>query len=173
MQTMRFLAVAFVSLGILHTGCSGMSVDEKPKADKADKTDKADKGDKPVPKDKVPGEPTKPEDEVKTKSGLRYVDLKKGDGAEAKTGKNVVVHYTGWLRTGKKFDSSRDSGEPFPFLLGGRVIKGWNEGVPGMKVGGKRKLFIPPDLGYGEDGFPPDIPPSAELIFEVELLEVK
>jgi len=114
-------------------------------------------------------------DAIKTKSGLKYLDLKKGDGAEAKKGAKVFVHYTGWLTNGKKFDSSLDSGKPFDFELGaGDVIKGWDEGVAGMKVGGKRKLIIPPDLGYGARGTPDGtIPPNSTLIFEVELLKVE
>jgi FKBP-type peptidyl-prolyl cis-trans isomerase len=111
---------------------------------------------------------------VTTKSGLKYEDLKEGTGAEAKKGDAVEVHYTGWLTDGKKFDSSRDSGQPFEFRLGaGKVIKGWDEGVAGMKVGGKRKLMVPPELGYGARGYPPVIPANAELIFEVELLKIK
>jgi FKBP-type peptidyl-prolyl cis-trans isomerase len=113
-------------------------------------------------------------DMITTKSGLKYLDVKIGDGPEAKKGKTVVVHYTGWLKSGKKFDSSRDSGEPFSFPLGaGKVIKGWDEGVAGMKVGGKRKLIIPSELGYGKRGAGEDIPPDAELTFEVELLKVQ
>jgi FKBP-type peptidyl-prolyl cis-trans isomerase len=113
-------------------------------------------------------------DTITTKSGLKYIDLKVGDGPVAKKGSTVVVHYTGWLKSGKKFDSSRDSGEPFSFPLGaGKVIKGWDEGVAGMKVGGKRKLTIPPELGYGKRGAGEDIPPDAELTFEVELLKVQ
>jgi peptidylprolyl isomerase len=109
-----------------------------------------------------------------TNSGLKYKDNKVGTGAEAKAGKTVVVHYTGTLTDGKKFDSSLDSGKPFSFKLGaGEVIKGWDEGVAGMKVGGKRKLVIPYALGYGLQGSPPVIPPKADLIFDVELLEVK
>ncbi len=112
--------------------------------------------------------------EVTTKSGLKYVELKEGDGKEAKAGDTVSVHYTGWLKDGKKFDSSLDRGQPFSFKLGaGMVIKGWDEGVAGMKVGGKRKLIIPPDLGYGQRGAGNVIPPGAELTFEVELLKVQ
>jgi FKBP-type peptidyl-prolyl cis-trans isomerase len=99
-------------------------------------------------------------------------DLVTGKGPEAVRGKNVQVHYTGWLLDGKKFDSSV-GGEPFTFRLGaGEVIEGWDRGVAGMKVGGKRKLTLPPDLGYGAGGAPPDIPPNATLVFEVELLGV-
>jgi FKBP-type peptidyl-prolyl cis-trans isomerase FkpA len=108
-----------------------------------------------------------------TASGLQYWDITVGNGATATAGKNVKVHYTGWLTTGKKFDSSVDRGQPFSFPLGGgRVIKGWDEGVAGMKVGGKRQLRIPPELGYGERGAPGAIPPNATLIFDVELLDV-
>jgi FKBP-type peptidyl-prolyl cis-trans isomerase len=110
---------------------------------------------------------------ITTASGLKYADEKVGDGAEAKKGQVVRVHYTGYLTNGTKFDSSRDRGEPFEFKLGaGMVIKGWDEGVAGMKVGGKRKLQIPPELGYGKRGAGKVIPPDAELIFDVELLEV-
>jgi FKBP-type peptidyl-prolyl cis-trans isomerase len=110
---------------------------------------------------------------VTTPSGLKYVDLQAGTGAEAKAGQNVKVHYTGWLTSGTKFDSSVDRGQPFSFPLGaGRVIRGWDEGVAGMKIGGRRKLMIPPALGYGSRGAGGVIPPDAELIFEVELLGV-
>jgi FKBP-type peptidyl-prolyl cis-trans isomerase len=113
-------------------------------------------------------------DGVKTSSGLQYWDIKVGTGAEAKSGDHVKVHYTGWLTTGKKFDSSVDHGQPFDFTLGqGMVIKGWDEGVAGMKVGGKRQLRIPPDLAYGSRGAAGVIPPNATLIFDVELLGVK
>ncbi len=112
--------------------------------------------------------------EVSKPSGLRYVDLEPGEGAEAKAGSVVAVHYTGWLENGTKFDSSRDRNVPFKFKLGiGQVIKGWDEGVAGMKVGGKRRLLIPPKLGYGERGAGGVIPPNADLVFEVELLEVR
>ena len=111
---------------------------------------------------------------ITTKSGLKYIDEKVGEGREAKAGDTVSVHYTGTLKDGKKFDSSRDRNEPFEFQLGaGRVIKGWDEGVAGMKVGGKRKLTIPPELGYGKRGAGAVIPPDATLVFEVELLGIK
>jgi FKBP-type peptidyl-prolyl cis-trans isomerase len=108
-----------------------------------------------------------------TESGLRITDLRLGDGPEAKAGQTVIVNYRGTLESGKEFDSSYGRG-PFSFPLGaGRVIKGWDEGVAGMQVGGKRKLVIPPDLGYGQRGAGGVIPPNATLIFEVELLEIR
>jgi FKBP-type peptidyl-prolyl cis-trans isomerase len=104
---------------------------------------------------------------------LQIEDLEIGSGAEALSGQSVSVHYTGWLVDGNKFDSSLDRGRPFQFQLGaGQVIQGWDRGVAGMKVGGKRKLTIPPELGYGARGAPGAIPPNATLIFEVELLGV-
>jgi peptidylprolyl isomerase len=109
-----------------------------------------------------------------TPSGLQYVDLKVGTGASPQPGQTAVVHYTGWLVDGKKFDSSKDRGQPFQFAVGrGQVIKGWDEGVATMKVGGTRKLVIPPDLGYGAGGAGGVIPPNATLTFEVELLEIR
>ena len=109
-----------------------------------------------------------------TPSGLKYEDVKPGTGALTKKGDTLVVHYTGWLVDGKKFDSSVDRGLPFEFKLGaGSVIKGWEEGFAGMRVGGKRKLTIPPELGYGARGAGDAIPPNAVMIFEVELLRVK
>ncbi|GMU60647.1 MAG: peptidyl-prolyl cis-trans isomerase [Myxococcaceae bacterium] len=104
---------------------------------------------------------------------LKIEELKQGTGAEAKAGQDVSVHYVGTLTDGSKFDSSRDRGSPFQFRLGaGQVIKGWDQGVAGMKVGGLRKLTIPPELGYGARGFPPVIPGNSTLVFEVELLGV-
>lgn len=111
---------------------------------------------------------------VKTDSGLQYVELVKGTGREAELGDTATVHYTGWLADGTKFDSSLDRGQPFAFRVGtGQVIKGWDEGVLGMRIGAKRKLIIPPDLAYGARGAGHAIPPNATLTFEVELLDLR
>ncbi|MBU1365375.1 MAG: FKBP-type peptidyl-prolyl cis-trans isomerase [Gammaproteobacteria bacterium] len=112
--------------------------------------------------------------EITTASGLVYEDTVVGEGAEAKAGQQVTVHYTGWLTNGSKFDSSKDRNDPFEFSLGMRqVIGGWDEGVQGMKIGGTRKLTIPPHLGYGARGAGGVIPPNATLVFEVELLGLR
>jgi len=115
---------------------------------------------------------------ITTDSGLQYIDTVEGDGAAPETGQTTVVHYTGWLyedgEKGEKFDSSVDRGQPFEFAVGvGQVIGGWDEGVAGMKVGGKRTLIIPPELGYGARGAGGAIPPNATLMFDVELLDVR
>lgn len=111
--------------------------------------------------------------EVTTASGLKYIDEVVGTGDSPKPGQNVTVHYTGTLENGTKFDSSFDRGQPYQFRIGtGAVIKGWDEGVMTMKAGGKRRLIVPAKLGYGAAGFPPNIPPNATLLFEVELLSV-
>jgi len=128
--------------------------------------------------DIMPGAPAAPtevdeDDYTTTESGLKYYDFEEGTGDTPETGQQVVVHYTGWLEDGTKFDSSLDRGTPFPFTLGvGQVIPGWDEGVATMKVGGKRQLVIPADLAYGDDGAGGTIPPGATLIFEIELLEI-
>jgi peptidylprolyl isomerase len=125
---------------------------------------------KPAPSTptKVTGAP------IKTASGLEYWDIKVGTGAVAQSGQHVKVEYTGWLTNGKKFDSSVGTGKPFEFKLGeSQVIKGWDEGVAGMKVGGNRQLRIPPDLAYGEKGYPGVIPANSTLIFDVQLVDVK
>jgi peptidylprolyl isomerase len=113
------------------------------------------------------------EEVIQTASGLGYVEIAEGTGPRLKAGDSVSVHYTGWLKSGQKFDSSRDRGQPLVFALGrGRVIKGWDEGVASMKVGGKRKLIIPAHLAYGAQGAGGVIPPGATLIFEVELMGI-
>lgn len=110
---------------------------------------------------------------ITTPNGLVIEDLLTGQGPEASAGRAVLVHYTGWLTDGSKFDSSKDRREPFQFVLGGgMVIRGWDQGVQGMRVGGTRKLTIPPELGYGKRGAGGVIPPNATLVFEVELLEI-
>ena len=116
--------------------------------------------------------------EQRTASGLRFIEIRQGNGAQPLRGQTAVVHYTGWLyengQRGRKFDSSKDRNEPFEFPVGmGRVIKGWDEGVASMKVGGSRTLIVPPDLGYGARGAGGVIPPNATLLFEVELLGIK
>jgi FKBP-type peptidyl-prolyl cis-trans isomerase len=112
--------------------------------------------------------------EITTASGLKYIDLAEGTGASPRTGQLISVHYTGTLQDGTKFDSSRDRGQPYEFRIGtGSVIKGWDEGLMNMKVGGKRKLIIPSNLGYGPRGNPPNIPGNATLLFDVELMAVK
>lgn len=112
--------------------------------------------------------------EVATASGLKYIDMVEGTGATPQKGQTVMVHYTGTLENGTKFDSSFDRGQPYEFRLGeGAVIKGWDEGLASMKVGGKRKLIVPPPLGYGVRGSPPKIPPNSILLFDVELLGVR
>jgi len=112
--------------------------------------------------------------ETTTPSGLVYEDLSAGEGEAAVAGQQVSVHYTGWLTDGTKFDSSKDRNDPFDFPLGaGHVIRGWDEGVQGMKIGGVRKLTIPPQLGYGARGAGGVIPPNATLVFEVELLKIR
>ena len=113
------------------------------------------------------------ENAITLPSGLKFVEIKEGTGASPKTGQLVEVHYTGWLENGKKFDSSKDRGQTFEFPIGkGRVIKGWDEGVASMKIGGTRKLIIPSALGYGSQGAGNVIPPDATLIFEVELIGI-
>lgn len=111
--------------------------------------------------------------EVTTPSGLKYTDLKVGDGPSPKMGQSVRVHYIGWLENGKEFNNSYKGGQPVEFSLGPGLIPGWNEALPTMKVGGKRRLVIPPKLAYGASGRPPNIPPNATLTFEIELLGIK
>jgi len=129
-----------------------------------------------VPQESSSGsnQPQKAEGLPAEEAGLQITDLAIGQGKEAKTGEKISVHYKGTLLNGTKFDSSYDRGKPFEFVLGqNQVIQGWEKGVLGMKVGGKRKLVIPPSLAYGEQGIPGAIPPKATLVFEVELLDVR
>jgi FKBP-type peptidyl-prolyl cis-trans isomerase len=124
--------------------------------------------------DITPAEPTKPGEVKTTASGVKYQTLKEGAGAVAKVGQRLTLHYVGTLEDGRKFDSSRDRGEPHQFNIGvGEVVRGWDEGVPGMKIGEVRKLTIPPNAGYGAQGHPPAIPPNATLVFEIELINVQ
>ncbi len=121
-----------------------------------------------------PALPTAKGETKTTQLGVKYETLKEGTGPVAKAGQKIKIHYTGTLQNGKKFDSSRDRGEPLPVTIGiGQVIKGWDEAVPGMKVGERRRLTIPPQAGYGVSGQPPTIPPDSTLIFDVELMGVE
>jgi len=165
MKRNAFKCVVFLFCAvILACGSKGKEVQEVPKVQESKKSQTAEK-------EKVV---EKTSETVVTVSGLKYEDIVVGTGEEAKSGRTVEVHYTGWLTNGTKFDSSKDRGQPFSFPLGaGRVIKGWDEGVAGMKVGGKRKLTIPSELGYGSRGAGGAIPPNATLIFEVELLALR
>jgi FKBP-type peptidyl-prolyl cis-trans isomerase len=121
---------------------------------------------------KIPALDAKEWKELKDKGGLKVWDVKEGKGDEVKAGARVKVHYTGWLKDGTVFDSSVQQNEPIEFSLE-RVIKGWKEGVPGMKPGAVRRLYIPADMAYGKRGYPGAVPPDSDLIFEIELLEVK
>lgn len=128
----------------------------------------------PAPQATKPFVEGKDEKRIKTASGLEYVELREGAFKPAEAGNLVEVHYTGWLaKDGKKFDTSLDRKVPFKFTLGrGQVIKGWDEGVAGMKAGSIRRLYVPASLAYGERGYPPQIPPNADLIFEVEVVRI-
>lgn len=152
------VAVLIVAFILLASMASSRAVDEMTEQAKRQKEFKD------LPKDKI----------QTTKSGLQYIELKEGKGKSPGIGQRVVVHYTGWLLDGVKFDSSLDRQTPFDFALGrGEVIPGWDEGVASMKIGGKRRLIVPAKLGYGSAGAGGVIPPDATLIFDVELLEVR
>ena len=162
----RFMAVVVLVVGlgllaIVAAACGGSDEESSP-------TSSASSTLAPATPPAVSGQPTT------TASGLQYIDIKVGDGATPQTGQTVVVQYTGWLADGTKFDSSLDRGQPLSFAIGtGKVIKGWDEGLATMKVGGQRRLIIPPELGYGANGYPGVIPANAQIIFDVELLEIK
>jgi peptidylprolyl isomerase len=159
----RYLAIVPVALlaGLILVACGGGGENEE-----------ATPGTSPASTEGGP--PTVSAEATVTASGLQIIDIEVGSGDEASAGETVIVHYTGWLADGTKFDSSVDRGQPFSFSLGaGEVIPGWDEGVVGMKVGGTRRLIIPPDLAYGAQGRPPVIPANAELTFDVQLLSIQ
>jgi FKBP-type peptidyl-prolyl cis-trans isomerase len=161
---MRKLIPLVIILALFISGCGKKAEQQPQETQETEQTATTSEG--PVPPEVDPGRM------VMTASGLNYADIVIGDGDTAAAGQTVKVHYTGWLTDGTKFDSSLDRGTPFQFPLGaGRVIKGWDEGVEGMKVGGKRLLLIPPELGYGGRAVGP-IPPNSVLKFEVDLLEI-
>jgi len=178
------LCVLFLAAGCKAAPGEQKKEAPKPAAKTAVKAEEPAKTAPKAPKAEMPSEKPAPNPakeapkaeakKVKTETGLEYEIIKEGTGAAPKAGQTVVVHYTGWLTDGKKFDSSVDRGKPFKFQLGaGRVIRGWDQGLALMKVGDKRKLTIPPELGYGARGAGGAIPPNATLIFEVELLGIE
>jgi FKBP-type peptidyl-prolyl cis-trans isomerase FkpA len=167
------LMLALLALIVGSTGCSD-STEVKTKPD--DKTETAEEAKQPTATEETTDKEKKVE-VITTESGLQYIDHVVGEGEEAANGKMVTVHYTGWFKNedgskGDKFDSSKDRNQPFSLKLPGQVIRGWNEGLLGMKVGGVRELIIPSNLAYGPQGRP-GIPPNADLIFEIEMLDVQ
>ncbi len=172
-----FAVVSFAPALALALGCAKLTEPPKEEAIQAELAQPAVSATAPPAPTATakPAETQKPAEQAPpSNEKLETKDLVVGKGTKANTGDSVKVHYVGTLPNGKEFDSSKKHNQPFEFELGaGRVIKGWDQGVAGMKIGGKRKLTVPPSLGYGARGFPPDIPPNSTLIFEVELLEVK
>ena len=161
LKKLLLIVVALFAVSAMAAGCGENTSDQENASENA-----------PAEQEATPQEST-PATSTGDVTELVIEDVVVGTGAEAKAGDTVTVHYTGWLTDGTKFDSSVDAGQPFEFPLGqGYVIKGWDEGVAGMKVGGVRKLTIPPDMGYGAQGAGGVIPPNATLVFEVELLAV-
>ena len=169
---MKRISLLMLAVGVLTGGCTGEKANESASAPPGGPPPGASTTGTEASTDKAAGESGKT---VTTASGLKYIDVKVGTGESPNTGQTVSVHYTGTLENGTKFDSSLDRGEPIEFPLGqGRVIPGWDEGIATMKPGGKRKLIIPPNLGYGASGTPDGtIPPNATLHFDVELVKVQ
>ena len=166
-MTSRILPIVFITASSL--ACSG---DAETDSDTQAATERSVEAERSASMPEGPPEVSG--DTVQTDSGLRYIVIEEGEGASPEQGQTARVHYTGWLTDGTKFDSSVDRGQPFSFPVGqGRVIRGWDEGVAMMKVGGKRRLILPPDLAYGNRGAGGVIPPGATLIFDVELLGIE
>lgn len=170
---MKKTGLAILALGVLLIGCSKQ--EQTPPAESSEAMNQNEMAQQQEPAQMAPqGIPDVTGDTVTTESGLKYIDVTVGDGPMPQSGQMIAAHYTGWLTDGTKFDSSHDRGQPIQFPIGqGRVIRGWDEGLSTMHVGGRRVLIIPPDLGYGERGTPGGpIPPNATLIFDVELVGI-
>jgi peptidylprolyl isomerase len=176
MNLSRLLTLCLLALALLATGCGGGKTADIPGGGGSASTPAA-PATPPTPS--TPAAPPSPKPTIAKPKGpppktLKVIDLKQGTGPAAKSGDQLTVNYVGVVyKTGKQFDASYDSGQPFPFQLGGgQVIPGWDKGVAGMKVGGRRQLIIPPALAYGAQGSPPKIPPNAALIFDIDLLKI-
>jgi FKBP-type peptidyl-prolyl cis-trans isomerase len=165
MRKLHYVSAVFAVIAFVATASSGLAWPHKDKEDK-EKDSSNQQVVYPIGPDA--------EGYYTSSTGLKFQDMKKGEGPRPRNGQSVMVHYVGWLTNGQKFDSSIDRGQPFEFVIGaGNVIKGWDEGVKGMHVGGQRRLLIPPQLGYGAKGAGDSIPPNSKLVFDIQLIGVK